>query len=105
MDQWNPTPIELFWATLTASALSGLAELLHSTRPVTIRSICGTLLFYGAAGTGLGAFVYEFLGGKTRPVLVLSSGLLVGIRAIKIQDIAAIVFKIFGSHGQDDKKD
>lgn len=103
MDQWNPTPTELFWATLVASALSGLGELLHSTRPVTIRSICGTILFYGAAGTGLGAFVYEFLGGKTRPALVLSSGLLVGIRVFKVQDIAAIVFKIFGIHGTNDK--
>jgi hypothetical protein len=92
MNSW--TPEQVFLVTYIAAALSGLGELLHSDREVTPRSFLAAILFYGAAGTGLGMLGYEYLGGKTRPWIVISCGLFVGIRAIKLSDIVRLLQKL-----------
>lgn len=103
MQGW--TAQEIFLCTYMAAALSGVGELLHSSRPVTPRSLCGAVLFYGAAGTGLGMVCYEYLGGKARPGLVVACGFLVGVRAIHLRDITNLLRRILEPHGNSDKKD
>jgi hypothetical protein len=95
------TPEQVFMLTYLAAALSGLAALLRSDEPITVRSVSAAILFYGAAGTGLGMMAYEWLGGKQNPWRVVGAGMLVGIRIIKLSDIAHIIRKIIGPDDQE----
>lgn len=101
METW--TPLQLFYATFAAAALSGISELLHSTREVNARSLLTAILYSGCVGCSLGILVYEYAGGKTRPALVVCCGFLVGVRAVKLADIKRMVQKLIGKNGNPDE--
>src|SRR5688572_6036347 len=91
------TPEKTFIVTYIAAALSGLAVLLRTNEPLTVRSILSAILFYGSAGCGLGMIGYEYLGGRQAPWKVIGCGMLVGIRVIQFKDIAHVARRILGT--------
>jgi hypothetical protein len=97
------TPEKLFICTYIVGALSGIGALARSTEPITPRSIVAALVFYGCCGTGLGMLGYEYLGWKNKPWLVVGCGFLVGVRAIHLEDIKAILQKLLSSDGTTNK--
>lgn len=98
MDQWTPQTV--FLCTYVAAALSGVAELLRSTRPITPRTVLAAILFYGAAGSALGMVGYEYLGGKERPWKVIACGILVGVRVIHLADITTLLRRLLNGSPQ-----
>lgn len=94
MQLW--TPDQLFLYTYIISAVCGIAELFRSTRPITCRSITAAILVNGAAGCGIGMMVYEYFDGSGHPWRVLVAGMMIGLRAVKFEDITTIVGRILG---------
>jgi hypothetical protein len=94
MEHWTPQTV--FVWTYIAAALSGLAALLRSSKPLTTRTVLSAVLFYGAAGAGLGMFGYEFLGGKEKPWRVIACGMLVGVGLIRAENIRDLIKRIIG---------
>lgn len=93
MQNW--TPETLFYFTWAVSALTSIGIELLSNKSLTVRLVFGTAIVYGSLGAGLGAFCYEYLGGKNKPVLVVACGMLVGARAIKTKDVTNIIRRVF----------
>jgi hypothetical protein len=102
MIDWTPEAV--FILTYIAASLSGLAALLRTNQPLTVRSVLGTVLFYGSAGCGLGMVSYEYLGGKNAPWRVIGCGMLVGIKVIQLKDISNLVRRLFGETNDKDKE-
>lgn len=99
------TPLQLFWATFAFSAIGAVGALLASSRKLSARLLIGHAIKYGCWGAGGGAFVYNFMGGKKAPEMVIATGGLVGAGAIKLKDLQNIVKRSFGipiDNGKDD---
>lgn len=106
MKAW--TPDTLFAVAYCIAAANGVAVLLRSKHAVSIRSILSAMLNYGAAGCGLGMIGYEFLGGAEHPHRVLGFAMLVGIRAVRIEDVREFAIRLLGGSwvpGNRDKDD
>lgn len=101
METW--TPLQVFIAAYVASALSGLAGLLWSAKPLTVRSACASVLYYGAAGTGLGMLGYEYLGGKEKPWRVIGCAMLVGIGVVDLATLQRLATRLLGTDKGVDK--
>jgi hypothetical protein len=101
-DLW--TPLQVFIYTYIASGVTGLVPLLRSKEPLGLRNVLLSILFYGAAGMGLGVIAYEYLGGKEKPWLIIACGMLVGIGVIRMSDIAAVARRVLGVYNGGDKK-
>lgn len=101
--QW--TPEYTFACTYIAAALSGLAVELNSNKPLPFRRFVGVILLYGGLGSGFGMLGYEFLGGQKQPWRVVACGMLVGVRALKINDIRNMLVKLLSTKLEDDSKD
>ena len=94
MRQW--TPDHLFLFTYCVSALCGLADLVRSHRPLTVRSVLGTILVCGAIGCGLGMLLYDYADGANHPWRVVGPGMLFGVRVIRVDDVKEIVRRLLG---------
>lgn len=100
------TPWILFVLTYIASALTGLSVvLLDSKEPLSARVVLGTVIKYGALGSGLGMIGYEYFGGKQSPWRVIAAGQLVGARALKLSDIQNLVRRILNLPPSKDDED
>lgn len=92
------TPEGLYLVTFILSAISGLGAEMVSNKPMSFKQILGIAIVYGGLGSGFGmTVVYRYLGGKDAPYFVIASGTLVGLRAIKMQDITKMLRKVFSN--------
>jgi hypothetical protein len=98
----NLTPELVFLYTFCAASLSGLAVLLRSGSELNTRNVLGAILFHGSAGVGLGMIAFDWLGGKQAPWKVIACGWLVGLRIIKLSDIAEVVRRILNVNSEKD---
>jgi hypothetical protein len=84
--QWTPETLFLF--TYIASAITSLGiELLDESKELSPKLVLGTVIVYGALGSAMGWFAYEYLGGRQSPGKVIVAGLAVGVRAIKVDTV------------------
>jgi len=95
------TPEMTFFATCVAAALMGLCVLLGENKDLRgwqgFRLIVSTLGINAGMGVGLGWMAYEYLGGKDDPLRVVAFGMLVGVRAIRLQDIRKYLLRLLSN--------
>lgn len=87
--------------TYAVSALTALGGILSSNKTITLRIAVGTMLVYGALGSGMGMFVhFKWFAGKDSWTAV-ATGILVGAGAIKRKDITDVLRRMLGVKGSD----
>lgn len=95
MEAW--TPLQVFMASYVAAAVGGVGALLASDRPITLRSLGKAIVYYGVAGCGFAMTGFEYFGGKERPWRIIGLAALLGVGAIKVSDVTAVVRRMLSS--------
>jgi hypothetical protein len=103
MDTW--TPIELWAWSLAVAGLGGLAVLLKSTQPITLRSAASYFLFHGLTGSAIGflGFHYDLLWkGKQGVAFVVAQAYGVGV--FTLAHVRPLLLRAIGglAHGTND---
>ena len=88
------TPLHTLAYTFVGAGIAGFAVLMRSNEPLTLRSVVGSILFYGCAGCVFGGFGMEYLGGRDKPWRAILCGMAVGLRIIKISDLTSLMRRI-----------
>lgn len=80
------SPLEVFIACFGISSLAGLAELLRSGRPLTLRELASSLLYSGVFGLVIGLLWYNYFGGHNNLYFLIGVSGLAGLGGISLLD-------------------
>jgi hypothetical protein len=95
METW--TPLTIFWVSGVLSAGTAIGALLISAKPITIRTLVGTVLFHGFMGGGLSIGLYEYFAWAKTPGRALFAAIAYGGGAITLPDIRTMALRVLGN--------
>lgn len=95
MESW--TPLTVFWLSCVLSSGTAIGALLISTKPITIRTVAGTILFHGFMGGGLSIGLYEYFAWSKTPGRALFAAIAYGGGAITLPDVRSLALRILGN--------
>lgn len=90
-------PWEVFAACFGVSSVSGLAALLRSGQPLTVRSVISAFLYSGMSGLVIGLLWYNVFSTRTNVFFLIGVSGLAGIGSVSIIDfITQLITGNFG---------
>lgn len=95
METW--TPLTIFWISCALSAGTNVGAILLTDRPLTIRTIFGTVLFHGPMGGGFSLGLYESFTWARKPAIALFCAIAYGGGVITLPDIRSVALRILGN--------
>lgn len=104
------TPFQVLASALAISSFAGLAALLRSKQPLTLRAVLSALCYSGAMGTIIAMLWMRRYGLAGDPYFLLGVAGLAGIGGVTVVDLAIIAAKRSGiklvfSREREDKEE
>jgi hypothetical protein len=104
------TPLQVLASSFAISSVGGLAALLRSNQPLTVRAVVACILYCGMLGFIIGALWMKEYGLAGDPYFILAVSGLAGIGGVSVVDLVIIAAKRSGiklvlSRGKDSKHD
>lgn len=85
-------PIGVLTSCFAVASLSGIAVLLRSEKPLSVRIVFASFLYNGLAGLTIGLLWYNYFEGKN-PFFVIGVSSLAGMGLINLADVALFALK------------
>lgn len=90
------TPLQVFASALAISSFAGLAALLRSNQPITLRAVFSSVCYSGAMGTIIAMLWMKKYGLEGDPYFLLGVAGLAGIGGVNLVDLAIIAARRSG---------
>lgn len=90
------TPLQVLASSFAISSVGGLAALLRSNQPLTVRAVVACILYCGMLGFIIGALWMKEYGLAGDPYFILAVSGLAGIGGVSVVDLVIIAAKRSG---------
>lgn len=87
------TPLQVFASAFCVSSFAGLAALLRSDQPLTLRSFASATMYSGSMGLIIAFLWYKNYGEAGDPYFLLGVSGLAGIGGVTVVDLVSIAIK------------
>ncbi len=95
MESW--TPLTIFYISCALSAATNVGATLLTERPLTARTIIGTILFHGPMGGGFAIGLYESFSWARKPAVAIFFAIAYGGGVVTIPDLRSTALRILGN--------
>lgn len=91
MTPLSSDPMALFVTVFVLSSLAGLAELLRSTKPLTVRSVSATLLYEGLMGLAFTLSWWNWFQSSGNVWVLVGCSILAGLSSLNAVDVLRLL--------------
>lgn len=87
----------IFWISCALSAGTNVGAILLTERPLTVRTIIGTVLFHGPMGGGFATGLHESFSWARKPAVAIFFAIAYGGGVVTIPDLRSVALRILGN--------